>query len=52
MAVLAIQFARTVAFAESISNFVKKPTQRYVTPAIQKVVPDDYHKWVPVICGW
>mmetsp|Transcript_13205 Transcript_13205/g.24810 ORF Transcript_13205/g.24810 Transcript_13205/m.24810 type:complete len:332 (+) Transcript_13205:353-1348(+) len=53
MAVLAIQFARTVAFAESIRDFIQKPTKRYLVPNIIKMIPNvAYHKWVPVVSDW
>jgi hypothetical protein len=52
VAVLAIKFARTVAFAESIRDFIQKPTQRFLVPNLVKVTPDAYHKWVPVLSEW
>jgi len=51
-AVLTIEFARAISMALAISDFLKKPIDRFVAPTIQKAVPDDYDKWVPVICGW
>jgi len=52
VAVLAIQFARTISMAMAISDFVKKPLHRFVAPTIQLAVPDEYDKWVPVVLGW
>jgi hypothetical protein len=51
-AVLSIQFARTIAMALSISDFVKKPIDRFITPIVNVAVPNDYEKWVPVIMSW
>eukprot|EP00529_Nitzschia_sp_RCC80_P028885 CAMPEP_0113494074 /NCGR_PEP_ID=MMETSP0014_2-20120614/28921_1 /TAXON_ID=2857 /ORGANISM="Nitzschia sp." /LENGTH=335 /DNA_ID=CAMNT_0000387959 /DNA_START=183 /DNA_END=1190 /DNA_ORIENTATION=- /assembly_acc=CAM_ASM_000159 len=52
MAVLCIQFARTIQMAKSISEFVAQPVQRFVAPVIKAATPDQYDKWVPVILGW
>eukprot|EP00538_Stauroneis_constricta_P013686 CAMPEP_0119549298 /NCGR_PEP_ID=MMETSP1352-20130426/3049_1 /TAXON_ID=265584 /ORGANISM="Stauroneis constricta, Strain CCMP1120" /LENGTH=329 /DNA_ID=CAMNT_0007594831 /DNA_START=89 /DNA_END=1078 /DNA_ORIENTATION=- len=51
-AVLTIEFARAISMALAISDFLKKPVDRFIAPTIQKAVPDEYDKWVPVICGW
>lgn len=50
IAVLANQFARTVAFAASINNFLSKPVQKHGVPVIQAAVPDQYDKWIPTLC--
>lgn len=51
-AVLMIEFARAIAMALSIAEFLKKPVNRFLAPAVQLATPDDYDKWVPVILGW
>ena len=51
-AVLSIQFARTIAMALSISDFLKKPIDRFITPTVNIAVPKDYEKWVPVVMSW
>jgi hypothetical protein len=52
VAVLAIQFARTIALALTIADFLDKPCQRYVAPTISLAVPNEYKKWVPVLLRW
>lgn len=52
IAVLAHKFAKTIALACSISDFVRKPVQKYCVSIIQTVVPDQYKKWVPTLCTW
>jgi hypothetical protein len=52
VAVLTLHFARTISLAVSISDFVKKPLRRYVSPIIEAMTPDEYDKWVPIILGW
>jgi hypothetical protein len=51
-AVLTVQFARTIAMALSISNFLKRPCDRFLTPLVKLVVPPDYAKWIPVVMSW
>lgn len=51
-AVLSIEFARTISMAMAISDFLKKPINHFIAPAVQIAVPDQYHKWVPVVLGW
>ncbi|GAX26004.1 hypothetical protein FisN_4Hh501 [Fistulifera solaris] len=51
-AVLMIEFAQTISMAMSISDFLKKPIDRFLAPTVRMAVPDQYHKWVPVVLGW
>jgi hypothetical protein len=51
-AVLSIQFARTIALALSISDILKKPIDRFITPVVNVAIPNDYEKWVPVVMSW
>eukprot|EP00523_Entomoneis_sp_CCMP467_P002874 CAMPEP_0168744724 /NCGR_PEP_ID=MMETSP0724-20121128/14242_1 /TAXON_ID=265536 /ORGANISM="Amphiprora sp., Strain CCMP467" /LENGTH=322 /DNA_ID=CAMNT_0008792399 /DNA_START=36 /DNA_END=1004 /DNA_ORIENTATION=- len=52
VAVLSIQFARTISMALAIADFLHKPCDRFVTPLLQRVIPDEYDKWVPVVLSW
>jgi hypothetical protein len=52
MAVLAVQFARTVQMANSISDFMVKPVDRFIAPVVKAATPDQYDRWVPVVLGW
>jgi len=51
-AVLSIQFARTISMALSLAAFLNRPSKRFIAPLIEKAVPDEYDRWVPVILGW
>jgi len=51
-AVLSIRFARTISFSLAIADFLKRPVDRYMAPAVQIAVPDEYDRWVPVVLGW
>lgn len=52
VAVLTVKFAGTIALAISISEFIKKPLNRFIAPIIQAATPDEYDKWVPILFGW
>jgi hypothetical protein len=52
MAVLCVEFARTVQMANSIAEFMIQPVDRFVAPLIKAATPDEYDKWVPVVLGW
>lgn len=52
LAVLKIEFARTVALALTISDFMKKPTDRFILPIMERIIPQDYQRWCPVLVGW
>ena len=51
-AVLTLKFARTIALALSISDFLQQPIDRFIAPTISMGTPDKYKKWVPVLLGW
>jgi len=52
VAVLTVKFARTIALAISISEYIKTPLNRYIAPIVQKATPDEYDKWIPILFGW
>jgi hypothetical protein len=52
MAVLVIKFAKTIQMANSISDFMVQPVNRFIAPVIKAATPDQYDKWVPVILTW
>jgi len=52
VAVLSIQFARTIALALTIADCLEKPTNRFVAPVVKLAIPKDYGKWVPVVLSW
>eukprot|EP00548_Thalassiothrix_antarctica_P005822 CAMPEP_0194146622 /NCGR_PEP_ID=MMETSP0152-20130528/21114_1 /TAXON_ID=1049557 /ORGANISM="Thalassiothrix antarctica, Strain L6-D1" /LENGTH=326 /DNA_ID=CAMNT_0038847183 /DNA_START=103 /DNA_END=1080 /DNA_ORIENTATION=+ len=52
VAVLMVQFARTISMALTMSVFMMKPVNRYITPAVALAVPNEYQKWIPVVLVW
>lgn len=51
-AVLSIKFARTISMSLAIAEFLKKPMNRYVAPAINLAIPSEYEQWTTVVIGW
>jgi len=51
-AVLRVQFARTISMSLSISEFVSRPSKRFVEPVLKEATPVEYQKWVPVVMEW
>lgn len=47
LAVLTIQFARTIALALTIAEFSKSFMDRFILPILKKATPDEYQ----VCCG-
>ncbi|KAL7556987.1 hypothetical protein ACA910_018271 [Epithemia clementina (nom. ined.)] len=52
VAVLAVKFAKTVSMALAIADFLHKPCDRFITPVLQRLIPDEYDKWVPITLSW
>ena len=52
LAVLTIQFARTIALSLVISDFAKKFADRLFLPIIKMATPKEYQKWCPVLSDW
>ena len=52
MAVLTIQFAKTIAMSLTITNFFKRLSDRTLLPLVRKITPREYRKWCPVILDW
>lgn len=52
LAVLKIEFARTVALAMTISAFFHRFVYRYVVPKVDSATPAEYKKWIPVLADW
>jgi hypothetical protein len=46
LAVVKVEFARTVALAVSIADNIKKPAGLIMTPVLARVLPVEYHKWI------
>ena len=52
LAVLKIQFARTIALALTISDFFQRLINRFIVPIVDNITPSEYKKWVPVLTDW
>lgn len=51
VAVLMVQFARTISMALSMSNFIMKPVNRFIAPTISLATPEEYKRWIPIVLG-
>lgn len=51
LAILKIQFARTVTLGEAIGTEISKPAAK-LEPVLATMVPEDYKQWVPVMIRW
>jgi len=52
VAVLMVQFARTISMALTMSDFMIIPVNRYIAPTIALAMPEEYKKWIPIVLGW
>jgi len=52
LAVLTIQFARTITLSLTISKFVNKLANHFVLPIVKVAIPKEYQKWCPIVLGW
>ena len=41
-----------MTLALTIADLLQKPADRILDPALRHVVPDKYHKWIPVCLQW
>ncbi|KAL7554977.1 hypothetical protein ACHAWF_018550 [Thalassiosira exigua] len=52
LAVLTIQFARTIALALTIGDFFEKLADRFVLPTLTAATPKEYRRWCPTLLDW
>jgi hypothetical protein len=48
LAALRLQFARTIALGATIGQVLEKPANKYATPLLKKMFPEEYHSWITV----
>mmetsp|Transcript_2351 Transcript_2351/g.3374 ORF Transcript_2351/g.3374 Transcript_2351/m.3374 type:complete len:350 (+) Transcript_2351:44-1093(+) len=47
--VLKFRFARTIALAMSIAEYMNPLASRFLVPALSVAIPEEYHQWIPTI---
>jgi len=53
VAVLRTKFAQTVALGATVGQILESYVgERFLRPALEKAIPEGYHKWVPVIVSY
>jgi hypothetical protein len=51
-AVLEREFAKTITLSLTISGYLQPITRFVLNPPIYMCVPEEFHKWVPIMVGW
>ncbi|GAB5358360.1 hypothetical protein AAMO2058_000450800 [Amorphochlora amoebiformis] len=51
-AVLRVHFAKTIAIGNAIGDVIVKTVGRFAVPVLLAVLPEKYHKWVPVLVSY
>eukprot|EP00300_Choanocystis_sp_HF-7_P041653 c8437_g1_i1.p1 GENE.c8437_g1_i1~~c8437_g1_i1.p1 ORF type:complete len:379 (-),score=97.11 c8437_g1_i1:149-1243(-) len=52
IAVLRVQFAKTITLAISIASQAQVFADKYGTPVLNMVIPKAYQHWTPTVIGW
>ena len=52
IATLKVQFARAITLGASIGEILKKPAHRFGSPGLKKLMPEEYHKWAPLLIDY
>jgi uncharacterized membrane protein len=52
ISVLVVKFARTIQTANSIAEFLTKPSEHYAKPVFEAMLPAEYQQWIPVLLKW
>jgi hypothetical protein len=50
--VLEREFARTITLAVTIADYLRPTINFVLGPPAYRCVPQQYHKWVPIVLGW
>jgi hypothetical protein len=49
LAAVQVGFVRALALGRAIGDIGKKAVNKYVTPEVEKITPEEYKKWVPFV---
>ena len=52
VATLKLEFAKAITLGTAIGHVLEKPTQLYVVPAFEAVLPHDYQRWAQPLTGY
>jgi len=52
VAVLKLQFAKTIALGAAIGDFLHKTAAKPCTAVLATAMPPEYHKWIPTLITW
>jgi len=46
VATLKIRFAKSITLGSSVANVIRQPSQKFLSPILEKVIPQEYHRWI------
>lgn len=52
IAVLKVQFAKTIALGSAIGDFMYKTVEKPFSAILVHLLPKEYHKWIPTFIGY
>ena len=52
MATLRLKFARAITLGCNIGGYISQPLKKKFIPVIQQGLPQEYHKWIPVVIDY
>jgi len=52
VAVLKVQFAKTIALGAAIGDFMYSPALRIFTPILAHLMPEEYQRWIPTLIAY
>jgi len=52
IAVLRVEFAKTITLAVSIGNTMQSAGEKLVVPLLHQVIPSQYHHWIPTLVNY
>jgi hypothetical protein len=52
MATLQVKFARAISLGAAIGNVLSKTALKFIVPPLKEVMPEEMHKWLPVIATY
>jgi hypothetical protein len=52
LATLQVKFARAISLGAAIGNVLSKTTLKFIVPPLKEVMPEEMHKWLPVVATY
>lgn len=52
IATLRLEFAQTITLGVSLADMFTKAADKFVRPTLEKVIPEEHHKWIPMLISY